>query len=143
MGYLAWTDGDGAATLSNMKPKPARRFTGWTPDVNRIGDKKTALGTGKSYQFLYRKDYVATLRMDHVPAAEQGKFLRFKDFVMQGCAFHVYTEDTDDRVYLCRVKPDTEPTMELSNAQQLEYSVTVEVMSAEETPEPLLCIYRE
>ena len=143
MGYLAWTDSDGAATLSNLKARPARRFTSWTPDVDRVSDRRTALGSGIVYEFLYRKDYVATLRIDHLPVTQSALFLRFKDFAMQGCEFYVYTEDAQDRVYLCRLRPGTAPTMEMSSSPQLEYSVTVDVMSAEDTPVPLLCHYRE
>jgi hypothetical protein len=142
MGYLEWTDGDGSATLTNGKPKPARRFTSWTPDVVRIVDRRTALGTGKFYEFLYRQDYTAKFRIDHIPASQQATFLRFKEFAMQGCAFYVKTEDIEERAHLCRVRPDTDITFELSNSQTLEYSLSMEVMSATEPPNPLECIYR-
>jgi hypothetical protein len=144
MGYVTWTDADGFATLSNLKPhKAARRLRGWLPGVDRISDTKTALGTGIFYEFLYRQDYTASFTLDAIPVTQTALILRFLNFIMQGCAFTLYTEDAQDRVYSVRMRPTTKPSLEQSDATLLEYALTLEVISATGPQEPLLCHYRE
>jgi hypothetical protein len=143
MGYLAWTDEEGSATLTNGKPRPARRFVGWAPDVDRVGDKRTALGTGLSFEFLYRKDQCARFSIDKIPCTEQETALRFIDYAKAGCAFYCHTEDAQDRVYEVRWRPGTEIAFVLDDPQHLEYRLSLEVMSAASPAERLLCHYRE
>lgn len=143
MGYITWTDSVGFATLSNTKPKLGRRFAGYVPDVDRIVDRKTALGTGVFYEFMYRQDYTAKFQIDKIPVTQTDTMLRFKEFAMQGCSFTMYTEDESDRFYEVRIKPGTEIQFELSDRQMLEYSLSLEVMSAATVPVRLLCHYRE
>jgi hypothetical protein len=144
MGYVAWTDAEGSTSLSNGKPHvAARRFTGFVADVDRVGDERSAMGTGMSYDFLYRRDYTARVVIDHIPVTNAALWLRFKDYAMQGCAFYLHTEDSASRTYLVRRKPGTAITIEMSDPSMLEYRLTMEVISAASPAEPLLCFYRE
>jgi hypothetical protein len=143
MGYITWTDETGSATLSNLKTKPGRRFSSWVADVDRVGDRKPALGTGIVHEFLYRTDYTAKFSIEHLPATQQALMIRFKNWAMAGCLFQVYTEDAADRVYTCRLRPSAELGITMSNAGMLEYTMVLEVISAADPVEPLLCHYRE
>jgi hypothetical protein len=141
MGYIEFTDEIGEVTLSNGKDRPARRFSSWTPDVNRVADRRVALGTGITYEYLYRIDYYASFSIEHFPAASLVSFIRFKEWAMRGCEFYVYTEDDADRFYRCRIRPGSEPTAQFSERSFLEYEINIEVMSAETPPAYLACLY--
>lgn len=142
MAYVAWTDEIGSASLSNGKPGPARRFTGYVADIDRVRDTRAALGTGQSHEFVYRKDYTAKLVIDKIPVSSKLLMLRFKDYAMQGCEFYLHTEDAADRVHVVRVRPGTEIEFAQDDAAMLEERLTMQVISAEDPQEPLLCIYR-
>jgi hypothetical protein len=141
MGFITFTDELGSVTVSNGKERPARRFSSWTPDVNRVADRKVALGTGITYEYLYRIDYYASFEMEHFPASSLASFIRFKEWAMRGCEFFVYTEDSADRIYLCRIKPGSEPTARMTERTFLEYTLSVDVMSAADEPVYLACLY--
>lgn len=143
MGYIDFTDESGNAQVTNGLTLPGRRFSNWTPDTVRIADRRTALGSGITYEYLYRQDYVASFQIENIPVTDLPTVIRFKNWAMKGCEFYVYTEDTQNRFYLCRLRPDTEPTLEMSDRTTLEYTLSMEVMSAAQPPELLHCTYRE
>lgn len=142
MGYIAFDDELGSVTVSNGLTLPARRFSNWTPDVNRIADRRVALGSGITYEYLYRTDYTAAFQIEHYPVVRLASFIRFKEWAMRGCEFFVHTEDEANRVYLCRIAPGTEPKAEMSNREMLEYTLTIDAMSADDPVEFMACIYR-
>lgn len=143
MGYIDFTDENGNAQVTNGLTAPGRRFANWTPDTVRIADRRTALGSGITYEYLYRQDYVASFQINNIPVTSLPTVIRWKNWAMKGCGFTVVTEDTQSRTYQCYLRPGTEPEIEMSDSTTLEYSLTVEVMSAERPPELLECTYRE
>jgi hypothetical protein len=143
MGYIDFTDTTGNAQVTNGLTLPGRRFTNWTPDTLRISDRRTALGSGVTYEYVYRQDYVASFQIEHIPVTSLPTVIRWKNWALQGCEFLVYTEDTQNRFYICRLVPDTTPTIEMSDREALEYTLSLEVMSADLPPVLLECTYRE
>jgi hypothetical protein len=143
MGYIDFTDETGNTQVTNGLTLPGRRFTSWTPDTIRIADRRTALGSGITYEYLYRQDYAASFQIEHIPVTALPTVIRWKNWAMKGCEFWVYTEDTQSRFYLCRLRQDTTPTIEMSDREALEYTLSLEVVSAVSPPELLECTYRE
>jgi hypothetical protein len=141
MGYMDFTDSAGNAQVTNGLTLEGRRFANWVPDVVRVADRRTVLGTGKFYEYIYRQDYVARFQIEHLTAADMAVVMRWKSHAMKGCDFVVDTEDSGGRVYTCRLRPDTEPTIELVDRTTIEYTLSVEVMSADEPAVPLECLY--
>jgi hypothetical protein len=142
MATITFTDAQGAATLSNGLTGPASRFSEWTPDVDRIGDRRVSLGTGVTHEFLYRQDFVATFAIDHLPLTALPTAARFKAHAMRGETFSVNTQDMANRAYLCRLRPATEPEITMTDRTLLEYRLSVEVISADAPPVLLECRYR-
>jgi hypothetical protein len=142
MATITFTDGAGAATFSNGTTGPMSRFTEWTPDVSRISDSAVALGSGITYEYLFRQDYGARFRLEHIPLAQISNYHRFKRHALSGATFTVNTQDKSNRSYLCRIAPGADLELEMEDRVLLEYSLEVAVISAEVTPAPMLCEYR-
>lgn len=141
MGYIDFTDGTGAAQITNGLTLEGRRFSNWVPDVVRVSDRRTVLGTGRMYEYIYRQDYVASFEIEHLTATALNTVMRWKAHAMKGCEFTVYTEDDSSRFYVCRLRPDTEPSIALADRNNLEYTLSVQVMSASDPTVPLQCLY--
>ena len=142
MATITFTDGTGAVTLSNTLSTAASRFSQWVPDVERISDRKVALGTGVTYEYLYRQDYTASFAIEHIPLTELSKVARFKAWALAGNTFNVNTQDKTNATYLCRIKPGTVPQLEMEDRTLLEYRLSVEVISAASPQVFLACSYR-
>lgn len=141
MGYIAFVDSVGSAQVTNGLTLEGRRFANWVPDIVRVGDRRTVLGTGRFYEYLYRQDYVARFQIENLKASDMATVMRWKAHALKGCDFVVYTEDDSSRTYNCRLRPDTEPTIELVDRTNIEYTLTVEVMNTDVPTVPLQCIY--
>lgn len=141
MGYITFTDEVGAVTLQSSYPDgPARRFRNWTPDAKAIGPRVFALGTARPYEFRFRTDYTASFEIPGILPSQHEDFMRFKLWAMKGCIFEVYTEDSDNHYYECRIAPETEPQMQLEDSAMLEYAISVSVRTLAGTP--MICNYR-
>ncbi len=141
MAYIEWEDSEGTGVLTPSYPAgPARRFQGWTPDVKPIGPHKVALGTGIRDQFAFRRDYLASFAVPGLAPSQLALYLRFRVYALSGCPFFVVCEDTDTSIYECRLAPDTEPELAMSDSAMLEYTMRLTVKNT--AAEPLLCNYR-
>jgi hypothetical protein len=141
MAYIQFTDEVGLVTLVPSYPAgPARRFRNWTPNVETIGPRTFALGTGRPYEFAFRRDYVASFEIPGILPSQHEDFMRFKVWAMKGCPFDVYTEDDTDAYYECRIAPNSEPEMSFEDTAMLEYAISVKVRSIANTP--MICNYR-
>jgi hypothetical protein len=142
MGTITFTDTDGAVTFSNGTTGPMSRFSEWTPDVIRVSDSQVALGTGVTYEYLFRQDFAARFRIEHIPLAQILNYHRFKRWALAGNTFTVNTLDKSNRSYLCRIFPGSDLELEMEDRVLLEYSLEVYVISAENSPAPMRCEYR-
>lgn len=136
---LAWTDGVGAATLNNGKPVPGDRFTAWTPFTNPIGPRYAALGTGIVFSWAHRTDYGASFQLTQIPRTSLDLVMRLVRHLIAGGAVTVNTGDSASRVYTAGLRPDTEPTLERSDAQNIEYTLSIELINR--AAADMLCTY--
>lgn len=142
MATITFTDAAGAVILTNGKAGPGSRFSSWVPSIDRIGDRKVSLGTGATYEYLFRQDYTATFAIEHIPVTSLDKVARFMAWALAGNTFTVNTRDLTDLSYVCRIRPGTEPEVSMEDRTLLEYRLNVSVISAASPPVFLACIYR-
>jgi hypothetical protein len=103
---ITFTDGTGAATLTNGKPAPADRFQNWEPisPQGENADWVTGLN-GTRYQWSYRSDYGARFDLDKIPAAKLSVALRLLRWLAAGNTCTVNTGDRSTNSYTCRAFP--------------------------------------
>lgn len=142
MATITFTDSIGAVTLSNDKAGPGSRFSQWTPSIDRIADRRFALGTGIAYEYLFREDFTASFQIEHLPLAQLANAARFTRWALQGNTFTVNTQDKTNKSYLCRMRPDSVPTLTMTDRVALEYTLDVSVVSASSPKVFLACEYR-
>jgi hypothetical protein len=119
---IAFTDGTGAATLTNGKTAPADRFANWTPDVVSVGDREVTLADGITHEEQLRVDYLAALELPLIPASSLGTALRLKLHLLAGNTCTVNTGDTSSRTYTARLAPGTVPEIVYADAHRLRYT---------------------
>ncbi|MES2524032.1 MAG: hypothetical protein V4617_15100 [Gemmatimonadota bacterium] len=141
MASIEWEDATGYHTLTSNWPEgPARRFAGWSPTVKPIGPAKVALGTGRRYQYQFRRDHLTAFEMPGLIPSQFAEYLAFRVHALAGCDFYVICDDADANIYTCRLAPETEPELTMTDPQQLEYTMAVTVKNT--ANEPMLCNYR-
>jgi hypothetical protein len=141
MATITFTDGTGAVTLSNGKAGPGSRFSQWTPSIDRIADRRFALGTGIAYEYLFREDFTASFQIEHLPLTQLANVSRFMRWALQGNTFTVNTQDKTNKTYTCRLRPETMPTLTMTDRVVLEYTLDLSVISAASPTVFLACEY--
>ena len=139
MAYIAFTDGTGAATLSNGKTAPANRFRNWTPDAMPVESSVAALGTGAIHRWLYRTDYFARFEIDKLAPSTLATAIRLKLHLMGGGSVTVETGDSADNSYTCTLRPGTVPEIAFSDPQRLRYTMTLDLKNS--AAAPMTCTY--
>jgi len=141
MASITFTDGGGAVTLTNGLTGPGNRFANWTPTIFRVTDRRTALGTGVHYEFVYREDYVAAFSMTQMPATQLEAVARFTKWAEAGNTFTVNTTDNSSRTYTCRLADGATVNVSMTDPVFCEYTVEVTVSSASSPKVFLTCEY--
>lgn len=137
---IAWTDGAGAASLTNGKPVPSDRFSGWTPGSLAIIAEVDALATGQPFPFVYRNDATATFSLEKIPNSSQATVLRLIRWLESGGVVTVNTGDASSRSYTsCYLPKGARPSFTLSDRRTLEYTLTLTLLNTAGTD--MLAIY--
>ena len=130
MASLAWTDGGGAATLTNGKPAPADRFSGWTPASPVVKAEAESLATGQPYPFVFRTDYAVTFSLDKIPQGSQATVLRLIRWLEAGGVVTVNTGDASASSYAsCYLPKGARPSFALADTRMLEYTLTLTLLN--------------
>lgn len=139
---ITWTDGGGAASLSNGLPVPASRFSNWNPSSPVIGDQAEALGTGTLYMFSFRNDYLVTFDLKQIPRSSLATMLRLQRHLMGGGTVSVNTGDAASHVYAtCCLQKGANPEPKMSDTKNVEYSMTFALRNIAGSPVDMLCAY--
>ncbi len=141
---IAFTDGTGAATLSNglgsVADGAASHFTAWTPENRPNGAKRWALGTGAMYFFRFRTDYVAKFELREIPVTSLDVALRLQEWLRRGNTCAVTTGDTSARVYSnCCLAEGSD--VEISQADPIEQTFTMRFVLVNLSAAAMLCTY--
>lgn len=148
MAAITFTDAIGTATL---RPRVATgRFGNWAPMTRSVGDSATALGTGALHLFRFRIDYGATFSLGGISAHKDvatGLFMhevadRLIKHLLEGGTCTVLTEDNSGNTYTpCGLLPGASPSLELSDARLLEYTLTLGLVHLAAVPSRMTCRY--
>lgn len=131
MASITFTDGTGAVTLTNGQSGPGNRFREWTPTINRVADRRYALGTGVAYEYLFREDSLASFAIEGLPATQMENVARFTRWALAGNTFTVNTTDNNNRVYTCRIAEGSSVEVSQSDPTFFEYTMRVTVANAQ------------
>lgn len=136
---IAFTDGTGAATLTNGKTAPADRFANWVPDVVSFGASESTLADGITHEVRLRTDYLASFELPLIPASSLDVAIRLKLWLLAGNTCTVNTGDTSARSYTARLAPGTVPEIVNADDRRLWYTLRLTVKNG--SAAPMLCTY--
>jgi hypothetical protein len=138
MASISFNDGS-SATLENGAPEPFDRFSGWTPDIDAVGPTDAALGTGSTFHWAFRNDYLASLELPLLKASTLAVALRLKRHLLNGGTCTVTTGDSSSNVYTCRLAPGSVPEIDYVDRQLVEYTFKARLKNV--AASPLICLY--
>lgn len=127
--YIEWTDSTGLARLTCLVPT----LSGWTPDVDPIGPSEVALGSGQTFQWVFRTDQVVKFTLPYISPAQASEMLRLKAHLLGGGSVTVFTGDGAARVYTCRIRPETVPVVN-QDPESGEFALVLELLNTGGTP---------
>jgi hypothetical protein len=136
---IAFTDGTGAATLTNGQTGNPGRFKGWTPGGLGIGPSETASGTGAVSKWRFRTDYTAKFDLPYIPASSLDVAIRLKLHLEDGGNCTVTTGDAGSRTYTATLRPGGTVDLVQSDGPMMEYTLTLELLNA--SAAVMLCVY--
>jgi hypothetical protein len=136
---ITFTDGTGAATLTNGKPVPGDRLAGWMPNRAAAAEHAVSLGTGAVSEFAFREDYLASFALPYIPASSLATLLRFKRWAEAGGTFVVNTGDSSSNSYTCTIQPGTEVSIERPDPGFTEY--TLRAVARNASAAVMTCLY--
>ena len=145
---ITFTDGVGAATLTNGKTTPGDRLSGWTPHTKPIGESAARQSDGALSMFLFRTDYGASFSLTQIPVAASGGVrlvdvaARLVAWLLQGGQCAVNTGDVESNSYAtCGLMAGTTPSLSLTDKVNLEYTLSLSLINLAVSPIAMVCHY--
>lgn len=141
MASITFTDGTGAVTLSNGRTGVGARFSQWTPTINRVADRRFALGTGVAYEYLFREDSLVSFTLDGLPATQLENVARFTKYIQAGGTVTLNTTDNSNRTYQARLAEGSDVQVTMTDTTFIEYSLRVTMANADSPVVFMVCEY--
>ena len=144
---ILFTDGVGAATLESDYPAPACRFVGWTPITAPQGEaghaEETGARTMSRTSWRYGASFaIAGLGMGVASGSALDIADRLVGHLLNGGQCQVITEDVLSSSYdTCGLMPNTVPRIVLSDATNLEYTLSLSLINLDADPVPMSAYY--
>lgn len=145
---ITFTDGVGAATLTNGKPTPGDRLSSFVPLTKPVGDSVSRQSDGAISMFVFRTDYGASFTLTQIPVATTGGVrlvdiaARLIAWLMLGGTCVVNTGDVGSASYAtCGLMPGTTPTLQLADRVNLEYTLSLSLINLAASPVAMVCHY--
>ena len=143
---ILFKDTIGLAVLHNMKPFPADRFSGWTPDSIPVGASKQRLSDEQTFMFRTSDRNSLSLTVPGLPSrqpfADPNGYTptdiatRLIYHLTNGGKCIVHTGDANNATYgPCAIAPGTKPQLSPSNKQLLENTLSLQLISVATTPQ--------
>ncbi len=128
-------------TLENVWAKdlptsPAGRLNSFAPDVEPVGPRHVATGTGRTYLFEYRTDYLAEFEVRDLDDADQELALGLIAALWRGELVTVATGDRANRTYAnVGIAPGAEkPVLSPPDPQTMRRTLTLRLANFDGTP---------
>lgn len=145
---ISFTDGVGAATLSNGKPGRGAQFANWTPLTRPYGTSVTRLSDRATMMFKFGEDYGASFDLRSIPVAAVAgvRMVEVADrliaWLLEGGTCSVATGDSVSSTYAtCGIAPGTTPSLRPSNSTFLEYDLSLALINLAGSPVAMICRY--
>jgi len=130
MATITFTDSAGAVSISNGHAAPGNRFSDWTPTLNKVADRRFALGTGIAFEYVFREDFLASFSLAGLPATELEKVSRLVRYAQAGNTFVLNTMDNSTRTYTVRLAEGAEMQLTMTDPTFVEYTLQMTVANA-------------
>jgi hypothetical protein len=130
MATITFTDAAGAASISNGRSAPGNRLSSWTPTMNKVADRRFALGSGIAFEYVFREDFLASFTLEGLPATELEKVSRLVRHAQAGNTFVINTMDNSARSYTVRLAEGSDIEVSMTDRTFLEYSLSMSVANA-------------
>ena len=141
MASLAFDDGSGSQTVSSSWPAPANRFSNWIPRPVKIGERATAWGDGKRYQWSGRTDYGASFELPGIARSSEAVLQAFKLWADAGGAFMVTTADSESNAYAtCGMAPGAMVELVFDRRRGV-FTLVLDVINIAASPVPMRALY--
>lgn len=137
---IGFTDGTGAVSLTNGKPSPGDRLTGWTPAGGPVGPRAHALADGAPYVYAFRTEYVVDFQLTQIPNSKMSDMLRCQRWLRAGGSVTITTGDAGSRTYTATLASEGDVTLERSDARLVEYTMTFTRLRNASAAD-MLCLY--
>lgn len=144
---ITFNDG-AAATLTNGKTSPGDRFSNWAIMTRPVGDVCYRLSDEALTRFTTSTRYGASFELRNIPIASIGGVRnvevanRLIAWLMNGGTCAVNTGDAGSNSYAtCGLWPGSEPSLALTDARLLEYTLTLSVINLAGSPSAMFCRY--
>lgn len=143
MASITFNNGSGSQTISSAANAPANRFNNWKSKRNGIGERATAVGDGKRYQYTLRTDYGASFQLDYIAntTTNQTKLTDFEAWANGGGEFTVTCADPGTHTYSeCCLAPGT--MVEIVVDRKLKcITLILDVINVAASPSQMICAY--
>lgn len=131
---ISFTDSEGTDSLENIPQIPVNTFSGWEPDALPMGHSAVGLGTGITDMFVFRTDYLVSLEVVPMPGSVLETALRLKAHLMNGGSVTLSCDNFMSSTYeTCTLAPGTEPVIDFTDRQLLEYTFSCTLLAGEST----------
>jgi len=147
---ITFTDTIGTATLTNEKPFPGDRFGGWEINTIPIGTAVQRQSDGATSMFVFREDFGASFELRAIPSTRTAGVSmhqiadRLRRWLMKGGTCSIATGDAEQNVYpMCGLKGGTTPSLRMSDAANIEYTLALDVVNLAAAPVQMVCRYAE
>lgn len=147
---ISFTDAIGFATLTNQKPSPGDRFAMWTPQSVPYGESASRQSDGAITMMRFRDDYSVSFELPGIPSkAVAGVAMvdiadRLLYWLLLGGTCSVQTGDAVSSTYAtCGLKPGTTPKLTLSDRENIEYTLQLELLNIAVSPVRMSCRYSD
>ncbi len=127
---IAFTDGTGAASLTNGKNTYGDRFRNWVPMPELESSRVTGLGTGAIHEWRFRTDYGASFELPYIPASSLDIVDRLIVHLLGGGSVTVNTGDSASHSYTCTLFPGFTPALVLDDRVLMEYTLSLKLRNS-------------
>ena len=126
---IQFTDATGSLTLTNTSP----RFASWVPIPADIGQQAVSMGTGLTYQFVFRRDNCASFEVKNIRPKDVSTAIRLMYWLESGGSVTVNTADVNSNSYTCVLQPNQHPKLTF-DSKMLEYTLALNLLNTAGTP---------
>lgn len=138
---IRWDPGDSAGERTLAGVNDLGRFNRWKINSATIGERAVGWGTGITYQWPGRVDYLASWSLT-VAYSDMSLVSEFLEWANAGNPFAIDTDDAASRTYeACSIAPDTLIECSEPDPETLDLTLTGTALNIAAVPVPMICNY--